>query len=240
MTRGHRAQRSALRRAAPGLALVAVVVVVSVLAVATGMLDGSGEESPSTVTASSSGPATSAATPSPSGPSLEQERHQCAVAYRSAQDALESAERTLEQWEIHIGAMNQLVAGEITLAQARDFWARTRVAAAAKADAFRQAYQEYRSTEGCAYPEAVGPGGAGELSQCAEALAADEAALAEAETALTTWEHHIEDMNRLRAGTLSGEKAAAMWQRMWKKGVEQMEDYQQAAAKARGGTCPLA
>ena len=38
----------------------------------------------------------------------------------------------MRQWEVHIGAMNQLIDGEITLQQATRFWNETRRAAAGR------------------------------------------------------------------------------------------------------------
>lgn len=250
--RSRHARRAPLRHAMTALvAGAATVAVLVALAVSTGVFDRLGSDeagSPASATAPSSGGDPVGSTgqgsvdPTPvasAGLTLEEEREECRAAYRSAQEALDAAEASLEQWELHISAMNQLVSGEITLAQARDYWARTKVAATAKAEAFREAYREYRSTGGCEPPEKAGPGQASQLRRCAQALRADEKALAKAEVALTTWEHHITAMNRLAAGKLSGDRAAAMWQRMWQAGAAEMQEYTQAMKKARQGSCPL-
>lgn len=59
--------------------------------------------------------------------------------WRAQGEVLERAGRSLEQWRDHIGAMNQLVAGDITLAQTSQFWNSTRRGAASRIAAFEVA-----------------------------------------------------------------------------------------------------
>jgi hypothetical protein len=62
-----------------------------------------------------------------------------------------------------------------------------------------------------------------------------------ARAAIETWNHHVGDMERLRAGTLSPAKATQMWSSMWRRGYAEIQDYRAAARAARatsecGGT----
>ncbi|MGH3423137.1 MAG: hypothetical protein ACRDO8_00330 [Nocardioidaceae bacterium] len=172
--------------------------------------------------------------------------HRCKVGYAAEQDAVHAAHVTLHQWDVHIGAMNKLVAGEITLAKARSFWAETRDAAAKNAHAFRSADRAYREqADGCAplgptLSGAADPSDAAGLTTCAVAMHAGERVLVTARTALTTWEHHIKDMNRLRSGKLSPQKATDDWQKNWKMGNMQMKMYHKPAAADENAHCPLA
>jgi hypothetical protein len=157
--------------------------------------------------------------------------------------ALQAAEPALSQWEIHVGAMNKLVAGAITLPQATAFWNQTRVAARQHLDDFRQA--AHHATSGpdtCSTDsEAADQTSASatpRLRSCQRRVAADRSALASATTAIDTWASHVEAMDMLRMGHLSAAKATQMWVASWHEGMRQIEAYHQAVDQARGsGLC---
>ena len=151
---------------------------------------------------------------------------QCRAAWDAVQDVLDAAEPSLRQWEVHIAAMNQLVAGEITLAQASAFWERSRVDAQERYDAFA-ARDRGEDTGRCTVSGA-----------CARAVSAAEDTRGAARTALSRWSHHIADMNRLRAGLLSPEMAQQMWLSNWRQGAAELRVYHQRAGASADLRCP--
>jgi hypothetical protein len=165
-------------------------------------------------------------------------------------DALRAASPALSQWEIHVGAMNKLVAGVITLRQANAFWNNTRFAAQQNLATFRAAERRAsradRTDARCPRPMSRMSGMSGtagmkhspKLASCARREAADQRALDAADTAIATWSHHVTAMNMLRMGHLSPARAGRMWLRSWREGVRQIRAYHEAARAARtSGVC---
>ena len=190
---------------------------------------------------------TSAATSaSARGPtSLTTVAERCRLANLRQQAPLSAADVSLAQFDKHIDAMNLLVAGKITLAVATTFWDETRVKAVQNAAAFRRADKELAASgTGCQAPDpavanAAPYGQVVTLKTCAAAIAARDTALARARTAVTTWEHHVHDMEMLRMGHITPAQATAAWRKNWKKGEKQLKAYEGAAAKASKIRCAL-
>lgn len=154
----------------------------------------------------------------------------CAEGSRGLEDVLADAQPALDQWAIHVGAMNKLVLGEITLQQATAFWDRTRVAARRHVEDFRGAATALRRTGvDCPAPALLAPG-ARALPGCVRRVAAEVHALGTARTSIDTWDHHIRDMERLRSGELTPEEATAMWLSMWQEGMRDLDAHDAAAA----------
>jgi hypothetical protein len=162
----------------------------------------------------------------------------CAAASAALRGPLGTAGPALEQWAVHIGAMNQLVAGEITLQQASDFWNRTRLGAQRRVDRFAAAWAaaRHRGIE-CPAPVVAPPNP--ELRPCVEQVAAEIRRLEAARTSLRTWDEHIHHMDMLRLGELSPADATAMWISMWKRGDRDLQAYRTAASQERAQDgCP--
>ncbi|WP_180935521.1 hypothetical protein [Nocardioides ungokensis] len=156
--------------------------------------------------------------------------------WRAQSAALDAAGRSLEQWRIHVDAMNRLVAGQITLAQAQAFWNRTRLGAAARVATFEDAAGRYaaaapdcaRNTSTRGHP----------LAACVAGVQARARAIEAGRVAITTWKHHIMDMNMLRAGQITPQQATTMWLRNWHRGVAQLEAFTKVRDRAaRAGSC---
>lgn len=169
----------------------------------------------------------------------------CRLANLRHQAPLSAAEVSLAQFDKHIDAMNLLVAGKISLSVATTFWDETRVKAAENAAAFRRADKELRASDAtCPEPDpelanAAPYGQVVTLKSCVSAIAARNAALARARTAVGTWEHHVHDMEMLRMGHITPAQATAAWQKNWKIGEKQLRAYEKAAAKAAKIPCTL-
>lgn len=169
----------------------------------------------------------------------------CRTAWTLQKTARKKAGNSLERWRTHIDAMNQLTAGKITLNQAKRFWSRSREGAMRTTAAFRAADLKYSTERArCAVPKAASKAGSAKdlraLRACADAVAAEDAVLGRARIAGTTWEHHLTDMEALRAGKLSPTRAANMWLANWRAGAAQMKDYDAAVKKAKKARrCPL-
>lgn len=163
----------------------------------------------------------------------------CRAQHAAQTPALHAAERSLQQWRTHVEAMNKLVAGEITLDQASTFWEQTRVGAADRVQRFSTDDGAYRDSDSsCPWvTDELRPGDAPALQQCRQATAARDDQLAAARVAVATWGHHVHDMERLRAGTLSPERATQLWLRSWRKGVDELDAYTATARTAGTTTC---
>ncbi|MEO6411041.1 MAG: hypothetical protein ABIO48_00515 [Pedococcus sp.] len=169
----------------------------------------------------------------------------CRLANLRQQAPLSAAEVSLAQFDKHIDAMNLLVTGKISLSVATTFWDETRVRATQNAAAFRRADKELAGS-GAACPtlepevaNAAPYGQVVALKSCASAITARDAALGRARTAVSTWEHHIHDMEMLRMGHLTPAQATAAWQKNWKTGEKQLATYDTALAKAKKVPCSL-
>lgn len=156
----------------------------------------------------------------------------CTKAARTLQDPLDATRPALNQWGVHVDAMNDLVVGEITLQQATEFWDSTRVGAKRKVGRFRDAMATLeRQGLDCPSPEHLAPG-ARALRPCARQVEAEVRVLRGATTSVDTWEEHIRHMDMLRLGDLSPEEATQMWLSMWQSGARDLEAYRALAREA--------
>jgi hypothetical protein len=163
----------------------------------------------------------------------------CRTADSRVTPALHAADPAISQWEVHVGAMNKLVVGAISLQQATDFWNQTRLLARHNVRVFQAAaHRAARHAVRCRAPgPAAGPMPA-QLRSCSRRVAADRRALDAARAAIGTWARHVTDMDMLRIGKLTPTKATQMWLASWKAGVRQLQAYHGAVRTARSsGTC---
>ncbi|MGH3368332.1 MAG: hypothetical protein ACRDOY_14150, partial [Nocardioidaceae bacterium] len=151
---------------------------------------------------------------------------ECRASVASLDHPLSAAQRSLDQWRGHVDAMNLLVAGKVTLNQASNFWARTREQAAKRVAEFEQSDAgNSEAVRRCVdAPGAPAPAEAStQLAACLDALHAHDDAIDSARVAIGTWKNHIQDMEALRAGQLSPNKATTLWLRNWRQGVEELD-----------------
>jgi hypothetical protein len=136
-----------------------------------------------------------------------------------------AADTSLDQWRLHIQAMNQLVAGRISLDQATRYWQRTGVGAKRNAGTFMlQHHMLHNRNLGCAAPATLSETSTRlrqRVEHCQRTIDALEELLGPARTAVMTWMHHIHDMNALLAGKISPAQATAMWVKKWQIGARQ-------------------
>jgi hypothetical protein len=153
----------------------------------------------------------------------------CVDAAHALSSPLAAARPALDQWDVHVEAMNKLVVGEITLQQATDFWNDTRLGARRHVDRFRAAWAELRRHGvDCPAPALMAPGKPA-LRPCARHVEAEVKVLEAAKTSIDTWDKHVRDMDMLRMGMLSPEDATQMWLSMWRRGVRDLDAYRLAA-----------
>jgi hypothetical protein len=165
----------------------------------------------------------------PTVPGLPSRMHRCRQADEDLTGILQAAAPAMDQWEVHIGAMNKLVVGAITLQQATDFWNQTRVGA-------QRNLEHFRAEEGdvpfagvdCPSPAALEEAST-KLRACAERVARDRLALEAARTALGTWATHVRHMEMLRMGRMSAAQATRMWLASWRQGADELSAYRAAA-----------
>ncbi|GAA1434370.1 hypothetical protein GCM10009641_27490 [Mycobacterium cookii] len=157
----------------------------------------------------------------------------CVRAQEGLQETLATARPALDQWQVHVGAMNKLVVGEITLRQATEFWERTRVGAQRRVGEFDESLAVLR-TEGVDCPgPALLARGARALPACAREVQAAVRALQAARVSVATWEEHIRHMDMLRLGQMTPQQATEMWLASWRRGVKDLDDYEAASGTAR-------
>jgi len=144
---------------------------------------------------------------------------------------LRAADEAMSQWTVHITAMNKLVAGRISLAQATTFWNQTREGAIEHIRGFERADRAYkeRAPDCPADPsKSLGPA----ARQCVRAAGNGDHLITLADTAIHTWAHHVDEMEKLRSGQISPTQATQMWQMMWRAGQRQVTSYQEATQDA--------
>jgi hypothetical protein len=174
----------------------------------------------------------SATTGSPAATMIET----CRAVFAAQADPLANGAPALAQWQVHIGAMNRLVTGAITLDQASAFWENTRVGAYAHLRDFQAANEKYAArTLRCPGPASVQD--AREVRRCATAVAARHRAIRALGTALGTWAMHVHHMDMLRDGLLTPEQAEQMWLASWQAGVGEVRAYQAAQRETNGLHC---
>lgn len=157
----------------------------------------------------------------------------CVNAARTLQGSMDAAQPALEQWGVHVGAMNQLVVGAITLEQATAFWERTRLGAQRHIAAFRDAVETLRRQGvDCPSPALLAPG-ARALPGCARQVEAQIAVVRAATTSVDTWDQHVKHMDMMRLGELSPAKATEMWLSMWQAGARDLDAYDAAVRRGR-------
>jgi hypothetical protein len=171
-------------------------------------------------------PSSQSSSPSPTSTRLRR----CAAAADVVERPLRRAGPALDQWEVHVGAMNKLVVGAITLPQATAFWNQTRVGAYHRIDRFKNAEAVLeRQGVDCPTPTLLGSAASPALRSCSQHVAAELRALDSARTAITTWNRHMHAMDQLRSGKLSPAAATQMWLTMWQRGVREVGEFRVAA-----------
>lgn len=178
-----------------------------------------------------------AAESSPAAPSRPPPLERCRRADADLAAPLQAANAAMDQWEVHIGAMNKLVVGAISLQQANAFWNQTRVGAHRHLDRFHAADRAVPAVS-CPAPDRVRPHASPALRSCVRRVAADQRALAAARTTLATWGMHVKDMDMLRMGHMTPAQATQMWLASWHSGTRQLHAYRDAEAALDGsGRC---
>jgi hypothetical protein len=160
----------------------------------------------------------------------------CREVFAAQTRPLRAVPAPLSQWQVHIGAMNKLVTGVITLRQATRFWSQTRVGAARGLARYRSASEAFgQRTARC--PRTADAASPKEVLRCTEAVAARGRELATADRALATWRVHVRHMEMLRTGEMSPARATQLWLMSWHAGVRELAAYRAAAREASGRTC---
>lgn len=159
----------------------------------------------------------------------------CRQVYADQATPLAAARASMAQWVVHIDAMNRLVSGQITLAQATAFWDQTRIGAQAKLRAFTDAVSRY-DDRAVRCPRG-GSQHASADQACVAAVAARNRQISRARTALATWRMHVGHMEMLRRGEMTASQATALWQTTWHQGQAEVTAYRAAASAARGLRC---
>ena len=222
-------------------AVVGIMLALLWMAVVPDDADRSDVAGPSSAVGMAGAPVGEAASeaPSPSPRVAAQGRlERCVDAEQAVQTPLRAARPALGQWEVHVGAMNKLVTGAITLQQATEFWDETRVGAQRHVEAFQDAWSSFRRHGvDCVSPALMAP--ATPALRRAQRVAAELDALEAARTSVRTWSIHVRHMEMLRTGMMSPQRATSMWLTMWQRGQRELDAYHRSARVARQrGKCP--
>lgn len=197
-----------------------------------------------TTSASSGGGDVTGADVSPGSP-LGEAMASCRLASLRVAASMGAADVSLQQFDKHIDAMNLLVAGKISLAVATQFWDQTRVGATQNAADYRRTQDSTRDSRSQCQgldPDVAATlpyGPVDQLNQCVSYVGRASTALTKADAAVTTWQHHIHDMEMLRMGDITPAQATAMWRKNWHTGQRQLAAFEAAQKQARTVHCPL-
>jgi len=144
-----------------------------------------------------------------------------------------AAERTLEDWRLHIDAMNRLVAGDITVPQAKALWEASEQGALRRIERFQHlAATLPQAPNACDAATSTDDSGA-----CARAARAVSRTIDTARAAVSTWKVHFTDMDKLRDGEITGRQAEQKWKRLWRTGKAQTVRYDHRATGALAHDC---
>jgi hypothetical protein len=165
-------------------------------------------------------------------------RERCRQAVAELAVPLRVAAPALDQWAIHVGAMNKLVLGAITPEQAAEFWAETKVGALRNLDRFDAATRRASGAwVDCPSSKTLAQA-SGALRSCAQHVSQDRRTLEVAEVALRTWKAHIRDMRMQSMGHLSPGSATQRWLANWQRGIRELRAFQSAQrAAGESGSC---
>lgn len=161
--------------------------------------------------------------------------NQCRTVYQTQTPPLRAAAAAMAQWQVHIGAMNQLVLGVISLQQATQFWNQTRVGAHAHLHAFRVAVAPLKQPSALCPAPPRSPASTGKLVRCEQAVAARFDVVRASQVALATWRMHVMHMEMLREGRMTPQQAETLWLQSWHEGQKEVSRYR-AAVQASGGS----
>jgi hypothetical protein len=234
------------RHAKPHHWLALAVTLVAVIALgasfyATGGSNSAARPAASDVKPVGASPSAAQTTTAPHDAAFRRALASCRSATTAQARDLNAAQASLEQWRTHIHAMNQLVAGAITLTQAKAFWSASRTGAAQRVAHFDAMD---KNTQGAATKCSSPPGMTDhmahmqQLAACQEAADARATVLGASRTAISTWRHHIRDMELLRAGKISPFEGLMRWNKNWKKGDAELRRYSEMRkAASRMSSC---
>jgi hypothetical protein len=173
-------------------------------------------------------------------PAMTRALNDCRTVQRQLSPNLVAVDSAVEQWRIHIDAMTDLVAGRITLDEARAFWEATRVQGKHSLASWMRTDASYRAARTECAPPANGSGPNDALQACRVVQQGGEAVLAAARTTLPDWGRHIRHMDALRKGTLSPTRALHLWHGMFESGRDGVRQYDAARRDLqRLPACPL-
>jgi hypothetical protein len=166
-----------------------------------------------------------------------EQMQRCSDAAGSMVPALGYAASAVEQWEVHVGAMNKLVVGALTLPQATALWNRTRVGARERIRAFDRAWARVQQRGlDCPRPGLLPAQSPHDVRSCARRVTTDLHVLYAAKSAIDTWSRHVHAMEMLRMGKVSAATATQMWLTMWQRGQQEVTAYRAAARAAHHGS----
>lgn len=215
---------------------LAGIVVLGLIWAGTAYLRDAGTGTPRAATAPVTSTATTNAEPprqvEASRPTSREDR--CRQADAALAAPLRAAAPALDQWEIHVGAMNKLVVGAITPQQAGAFWSQTRAGAERNLAHFDSASRRVRRAGVDCPPPSTLSHASKALRACAEHVVREQQALETARVALRTWRTHIRHMKMLDMGHLSPDVATRLWLANWQRGVRELRTYRSATRAMDG------
>jgi hypothetical protein len=165
---------------------------------------------------------------------------ECRSAWDAQTQPLRAAAASLSQWKLDIDAMNRLVAGRISLDQARAFWNRTGVPAAQRVRRFDGADATYTVGQYLC-PTLVTSENPGPrlrtVSACRHEIAQRDDVLRAARAAIDTWHQHVMGMNELQDRATSPARAIRRWNKYWKHGVAELHHYHKQLRQTDNQSC---
>ena len=160
----------------------------------------------------------------------------CRARWQQQRQPMREAQSSLQQWRVHVRAMNELVAGDISLSQATAFCNQTRKGAMQRIMRFEHDIGHYETTAPECGTNALQTADEAPIPMaardCMRASVSGDRVLAAAKTAIATWQHHVHHMEMLRNGQLTAAQATQMWQMSWRAGQHELVEYGHASMQA--------
>ncbi len=140
--------------------------------------------------------ADASASPSADGATAA-EWSRCISELKAAENTLAAARRAADHWGAHLGAQVSFDKDEITSAQARAIWAKTKAPGREDVRLYRQAKAGYDTDRGaCAAAAALEPAGSSQQSAaCLSRAESQSVAVNAADKVVDDWEGHLDEMD---------------------------------------------
>ncbi|MGH3487871.1 MAG: hypothetical protein ACRDP8_08145 [Actinopolymorphaceae bacterium] len=167
----------------------------------------------------------------------------CRSSARVGVDAVEAADRSVDDWAAHIQAMDDLEAGTNTEAETKAIWGVTRERGPGRVGLFEKAaaaYEKVRDVCTNVDVESLEGEGRKTVERCRELGDETTKALTAGRNSIAEWQSHLAAMASRRAGQLDPGVAMHTWMAAYEKAPVNIDAFRQAEAAFRAARADCA